>query len=59
MNEEIILDRNRVECIVEELSHMLKIGSHFRFKLRFSKKDNGERILTIVPHETPVEITLK
>lgn len=57
VSEEIIIDRERVECIVRELSLLLKVESHFQFKLRFSKKDNEQR-LTIVPHSLPVEITL-
>jgi hypothetical protein len=59
VSEESIIDRERVECIVRELSEMLKVGSYFQFKLRFSKSDNGEETLTIIPHATPVEITLR
>ena len=59
VSEEIIIDRDRVECLVRELSEMLKVDSHFQFKLRFSKSNNGEETLTIIPHASPVEITLR
>ena len=59
VSEEIIIDRDRVECIVRELLEMLKVESHFQFKLRFSKLDKGEQTLTIIPHASPVEITLR
>lgn len=57
VSEEIVLDRDRVELLVSELSGMLKVESHYQFKLRFSEKD-GERTLAIIPHARPVEITL-
>lgn len=59
ISEEIILDRDRVQCIVNNLTRLLQVESHFEFKLRFGKRTNGEQTLTIVPHATPVEITLK
>jgi hypothetical protein len=58
VSEEIVIDRAQVECIVRDLCDLLKIESHFQFKLRFSKKDNGRQTLTIVPYSWPVEITL-
>lgn len=58
VSEEVILDRDRVECIVKNLTELLKVESHFQFKLRFGKRTSGEQTLTIVPHATPVEITL-
>jgi len=59
VSEEIVIDRARVECIVRELCDLLKIESHFQFKLRFSEQDNGRQTLTIVPHSSPVEIKLR
>jgi len=53
-NEEIILERNRVECLVNNLTELLKVESHYQFKLRFD-----EKTLTIIPHASPVEIVLK
>jgi hypothetical protein len=58
ISEEVILDRDRVQCIVNSLSRLLQVESHFEFKLRFGKRGNGEETLTIVPHATPVEIVL-
>jgi hypothetical protein len=57
-NEEVILSSDRVECIVNSLSQVLKVEEYFQFKLRFDKKTNRVQTLTIVPHTTPVEITL-
>ncbi len=59
ISEEIVLERDRVECLVRNLSELLKIESHYEFKLRFKTRENGEQSLTIVPHASPVEITLK
>jgi len=59
VSEEIILDRDRVHCMVLVLTELLKVESHFQFKLRFSNKETCETTLTIVPHCTPVEIKLE
>jgi len=53
-NQEIILERDRVECLVENLKLVLEVKSHYQFKLRFD-----EKTLTIIPHASPVEIVLK
>lgn len=58
ISEEIILERDRVECLVRNLADLLKVESHFQFKLRFTKLENGGQSLTIIPHAAPVEITL-
>jgi len=58
VSEEIIIERERLKCIVDELVEMLEVNSYFQFKLRFSEKDN-EQTLIIVPHAKPVEITLR
>ena len=56
--EEMILDRDRIECLVTTLTELLKVESHYEFKLRFSARVSGGRELTIIPHAQPVAITL-
>ena len=52
VSDEVILQRDRVECLVRELTAMLKVESHFQFKIRFDQEK-----ITVIPHASPVEIT--
>ena len=58
ISEEIIIDRDRVDCIARNLIDMLKVESHYQFRLRFSQDKSGERTLSITPHAQSVDITL-
>jgi len=58
ISEEIVLERDRVDCLVRNLIDLLKVESYCEFKLRFTKLENGGQSLTIIPHATPVEMTL-
>ncbi len=58
MNEEIILDRDRVECIMDNLTLLMKVESHCSFKFRFTTAPSGEKTLTIFPKTEPIEISL-
>ena len=52
ISEEVILDRDRVECLVREFSEMLKNEQYYQFKIRID-----DQKMTIIPHAKPVEIT--
>ena len=58
ISEEVILQRDRVECIVNTLIDLLKVTSYYQFKMRLNIKQNGDEVLTIVPHAEPVTITI-
>ena len=58
VSEEIIIERDRIECIVQNLIDMLRVESHYQFKLRFSQDKSGGRTLSITPHAQSVDITL-
>ena len=59
MNEEIILDRDRVECIIDNLTLLMKVESHCSsFKFRLTTAPSGEKTLTIFPKTEPIEISL-
>lgn len=58
ISEDIIIDRDRVDCIVRNLVDLLKVPSYSEFKLRIETKEDGGRTLTIIPLSTPVEIVL-
>jgi len=51
ISEEIILERDRVQVLVNELSRMLSNEDYFQFKIRF----DPDRI-TVIPHANPVVV---
>ena len=57
ISEEIILTRDRVECIANELFRLLKVDGYYQFKLRFSR-DGAQSKLVIIPHAEQVDITI-
>jgi hypothetical protein len=59
VNTDIILNRDSIVCIVDELLLMLKVESHYQFRLSFITNDKNERKLQITPHATPVDIVLE
>lgn len=58
MSEEIILERERVQVIVNELIKALEVPSHYQFKLSFGTDSSGKRKLIITPHSQPIEVAL-
>jgi hypothetical protein len=57
--EEIILDRDRIQVIINELTKALEVPTHYQFKLSFqSDPDTRKKLLIITPHSAPVEIVL-
>lgn len=58
MSEEFIIDRERAQLIVNELTKALEVKSNYQFKLLFGNDSNGKRKLVITPHSEPIEITL-
>lgn len=57
MTGEILVERNRIEYIVAELTDMLATKDYTHFTLRF-EMTNGEQGLIIVPRAKPVEFVL-
>lgn len=52
VSEEIILERDRVECLVRELTKAIEHKSVYQLQIRFI-----EDKITIIPHCAAVEIT--
>jgi len=51
VSEEIILERNRVEVLIRELSAAIKLESVYQVNLRFT-----DDMIVITPRHIPVEI---
>ena len=51
ISEEVILERDRIECLIRELGNAIKREQVCQVKIRFT-----EDRITIIPHCQPVEI---
>jgi len=51
ISEEIILQRDRVECFINELQQIIELSSVYEIKLRFT-----EAQIVIVPLHSPIVV---
>jgi hypothetical protein len=52
VSNEIIMERRQISELVDALTEMLKVESHYQFKMRF----DNDGTITIIPHAQPVVI---